>query len=102
MNITISGRHLTITPAIRQYAEEKVGKLPKYYDLINGIEVILDGSEARQKRAELVINAEHKNMFVAHHDGDDLYGCIDQVVHKMQLQLTAHKERFRNRKHTGQ
>ena len=102
VNITISGRHLEITAAIRQYAEEKVGKLPKYYDLIQGIEVILDGSEAKRKRAELVINAEHKNMFVAHQDGEDLYGCIDSVVHKMQLQLTAHKERFRNRKHTGQ
>ena len=102
MQITISGRHLEITQAIRQYAEEKAGKLPKFYDLIQGIEVILDGSEAKQKRAEIVVNAEHKNMFVAHHEGEDLYGCIDQALHKVQQQITSHKERFRNRKHSAE
>ncbi len=99
MDITISGRHLEITPAIRQYAEEKAAKLPKYYDLIQTIDVILDGHEAKQKRAEVVVVAEHKNRFVAHHEGEDLYGCIDQALHKVQLQITSHKERYRNRKH---
>ena len=101
MEMTISGRHLEITPAIRQYAEEKASRLPKFYDLIQAIEVILDGAEGKQKRAEIVVNAEHKNTFVGHHEGEDLYGCIDQAVHKVQVQLTAHKERFRNRKHNG-
>ena len=44
MIITISGRHMDITPAIRQHAEEKANKLTKFYDLILEIEVILDGS----------------------------------------------------------
>ena len=55
----------------------------------------------KQKRVEMVVNAEHKNTFVASSDGADLYGCIDQVVHKLERQLTDHKERFRNRKHTA-
>ncbi len=100
MDITISGRHMEITVAIREYTEEKANRLPKFYDLIRAIEVILDGAEAKKKRAEVVVNAEHKNRFVAHHEGEDLYGCIDQAMHKVQQQLTAHKERFRNRKHT--
>ena len=99
MDLTISGRHLDITPAIRQYAEDKASKLPKYYDLIQKVDVILDGQEAKAKRAEFVVIAEHKNRFVAHHEGEDLYGCIDQALHKVQQQITAHKERFRNRKH---
>jgi putative sigma-54 modulation protein len=101
VDITISGRHLEITQAIRQYAEEKAAKLPKFYDLVQTIEMILDGHEARLKRAEVVVVAEHKNRFVAHHEGEDLYGCIDQAIHKIQTQLTTHKERFRNRKHTA-
>jgi putative sigma-54 modulation protein len=99
VEITITGRHLEITPAIRQYAEEKAARLQKYYDEILTVEVILDGHESKQKRAEIVINASHNNTFVSHHEGEDLYGCVDQAVHKAQLQLTAHKERFRNRKH---
>ncbi len=101
MDIKISGRHLEITPAIRQYAEDKANRLPKYYDLIEVIEMILEVADGRVKRAEVVVIAEHRNRFVAEHQGDDLYGCIDQAVHKLQTQLTAHKERFRNRKHTS-
>ena len=100
MEITISGRHLEITSAIREYAEEKAGRLPKFYDLIHDVDIILDGSvDGGHKRAEIVALAEHKNRFVAHHEGADLYGCIDQAIHKLQTQLTAHKERHRNRKH---
>ena len=102
MVITISGRHLDITPAIRQHAEEKANKLPKFYDLIQEIEVILDFvRKPKMKRAEVVVTAEHNNRFVASHDGEDLYGCIDQAVHKVQTQITAHKDKFRNRKHSG-
>ena len=101
MDITISGRHLEVTEAIRKYAEDKAAKLPKFYDLIQGIELILDGGESKNKRAEVIVVAEHKNRFVATHEGEDLYGCIDQAIHKAQTQLTAHKERFRNRKHTA-
>ena len=101
MIITLSGRHLEITPAIRQYAEEKARKLTKYYDLIKEIEVILDGKNAAGKSAEFVISAEHRNMFVGHCDGEDLYACIDKVTDKMERQLTDHKERHRNRKHSA-
>jgi putative sigma-54 modulation protein len=99
VEINILGRHLVITDAIRQYAQEKVSKLPKFYDLIQAVEVIVETVQAKQMRAEIVVVAEHKNKFVATHEGEDLYGCIDMAMHKMQTQLTAHKERFRNRKH---
>ena len=100
MQINISGRHLEITAAIRTYAEDKASKLQKYYDLIQNVDIVLDGSgEGRLKRAEVVAIADHNNRFVAHHEGEDLYGCIDQAAHKVQTQLTAHKDKHRNRKH---
>ena len=100
MNITISGRHLEVTPAMHSHAQEKAGKLPKYYDAIQEIEIILDGTNGKSRKVEMIVHAEHKNMFVATAEGEDLYGCIDQVSHNLQRQLTDHKERFRNRKHT--
>jgi putative sigma-54 modulation protein len=100
VDIKISGRHLEVTEAIRQYAQEKASKLPKFYDLIQAVELVLEVVQAKQMRAEVVVIAEHKNKFVATHEGEDLYGCIDQALHKIQMQLTAHKERFRNRKHS--
>jgi putative sigma-54 modulation protein len=90
---------LEITSAIRKYAEEKAGKLTKFYDLIKEIEVVLDGKDSKSKSVEFIVSAEHRNMFVASCTGEDLYGCIDQVAHKLERQLTAHKEKHRNRKH---
>jgi putative sigma-54 modulation protein len=101
VDIKISGRHMEITEAIRRYAEEKASKLPKFYDLIQAVEMILEVVQPKQMRAEVVVVAEHKNKFVAAQEGEDLYGCIDLALHKMQMQLTSHKERFRNRKHTA-
>jgi len=69
VDITISGRHLEITQSIRQYTEEKASKLPKFYDLVQAIEVILDAGQTKQMRAEVVVVAEHKNKFVAAHEG---------------------------------
>lgn len=102
MNITISGRHFDITPAIRTHAEEKANKLSKYYDLIKDIEIILDAGQDKMMHVEFIVNAEHNNQFIGKASGEDLYGCIDQVTHKLERQLTDHKERFRNRKHTTQ
>lgn len=99
MIITVTGRHLDITAPIKQHAQEKAQKLLKFYDLIKEIEVILDGSADHQKRVEIIVSAEHRNMFVGSCDGADLYACIDQAAHKLERQLTDHKERFRNRKH---
>ena len=47
----------------------------------------------------MIVNAEHKNMFIAHHDEGDAYACIDACVDKLERQLTEHKKKHRNRKH---
>ncbi len=99
MIITVTGRHLDVTATIKEHAQEKVQKLLKHYDLIKEIEVILDGNADKQKGVEILVSAEHRNMFVGTCVGEDLYACIDQAVHKLERQLTDHKERFRNRKH---
>lgn len=98
MIVTISGRHMEVTEALKNYAEQKAGKLVKYYDLIQEIEVVLD-AQKDATRVEMIVNAEHNGMFVAHHDQGDAYACIDGCVDKLERQLTDHKERHRNRKH---
>ena len=92
---------MDITPAIRAHVEEKVSKLPKFYDLIQEIEVICEAADP-VKKVEVIVTAEHRNKFVASSESEDLYGCIDLAVHKVERQLTDHKERFRNRKHPAQ
>ena len=52
-------------------------------------------------RVEMIVNAEHNGMFVAHHDQGDAYACIDGCVDKLERQLSEHKKKVRNRKHPG-
>jgi putative sigma-54 modulation protein len=97
---TVSSRHMDVTPPLKTYAEQKSDKLHKYYDRIQEIEVILD-SHKDGVRVEMIVNAEHKKQFIAHHDDGDAYACIDSCVDKLERQLSDHKKKVRNRKHPG-
>ncbi len=101
MNITVIGRHMDVTPPLKAYAEQKASKLNKYYDLIQEIEVILN-ADKDDTNVEMIVNAEHKNTFIAHQNGGDAYAAIDGCVHKLERQLTEHKQKFRNRKHIAE
>lgn len=92
---------MDVTPALKSFAEQKVSKLTKYYDRIQEIEVVLDaGKETKnQLHVEILVNGEHKSMFIAHHDDDDAYVAIDACVDKLERQLSEHKKKIRNRKH---
>ena len=98
MIVTISARHMEVTDPLRKYAEQKAGKLLKYYDRIQEIEVVFDAGKDSVK-VEMIVNAEHRNMFIAHHDQGDAYACIDGCMHKLERQLSEHKDTYRNRKH---
>ena len=98
MIVTVASRHMEVTPALKTFAETKANKLLKYYDRIQEIEVILDAGKDRTS-VEIIVNAEHKNMFIAHHHDGDAYACIDGCVDKLERQLTEHKKKHRNRKH---
>jgi len=98
---TISGKHIEITEALRMHAEEKTSKLPKYYNSINQIEVIIDGNQGGNTSVEIIARAEHSKVFVSTETGEDAYRCIDMAVHKLERQLRRAKSKERDNKHTG-
>jgi putative sigma-54 modulation protein len=89
---------MDVSPALRAYAEQKADKLNKYYDRIQEIEVVFDTGKDSMS-VEFIVNAEHKNMFVARHEDGDAYACIDACFDKLERQLSEHKKKIRNRKH---
>jgi putative sigma-54 modulation protein len=101
LQFTITGKHIDITDAIRTHAEGRTVKLPRYYNSINQVEVIVDGSEHGQISVEVIARGEHSNLFVATESGKDAYQCIDLAVHKLERQLTKKKSKERDNKHTG-
>ena len=98
MIVTITGRHMDVTEALKTYAEQKVNKLTRYYDLIQEIEVIFDAGKDHTS-VEVIVNAEHNGVFLAHHNQGDAYSSLDACVEKLERQLSDHKKMHRNRKH---
>ena len=99
MNVVVSCRHMDLTPALKAHAEEKAGKLTKYFDRIQEIEVIISPIKG-EIGVEIIVNAEHKKEFIGHHHHVDGYTCINECVDKLERQVSEHKKSIRNRKHT--
>jgi putative sigma-54 modulation protein len=100
LQISFSGRHVEVSNDVKAYAEKKMAKMPRYYDRIRAIDVVLD-HESDNFSVEVIISADG-NPFVAREVGPDTFALIDAVADKLERQLVKHKERFRNRKHLGQ
>ena len=100
MLFTISGKHIEITEALKEHAEQKTSKLPKYYNSINQIDVIIDGNQAGNIQVEIIARAEHSKTFIVTQTGEDAYSCIDLAVPKLERQLRRKKTRERNHKHS--
>jgi putative sigma-54 modulation protein len=96
--VLVSSRHMDVTPPLKAYAENKASKLTRYFDRINEIEVIFDMAK-QTMRAEMIVHADRRGMFVASFDHDDAYACVDGCMDKLERQLSEHKKKFRNRKH---
>ena len=98
MQISIIGRHTDLPEELKQYINKKVQKLPRFYNRITSIEVIVDG-DSRDSKVELIVKATRHQPLVAHESGNDRYASVDLAVDKMERQLRRHKERLRNHKH---
>ncbi|MEX2218556.1 MAG: ribosome-associated translation inhibitor RaiA [Phycisphaerales bacterium] len=98
MRIDVVGRNLEVTDAIREHAEAKAAKLPRYFDGVQQITLRLSRQDHQHTGAfdvELVVDVQKHADFVAHATGEDLYAAIDQAVQKSTRQLTDFKEKLK-------
>ncbi|NLX06929.1 MAG: ribosome-associated translation inhibitor RaiA [Phycisphaerae bacterium] len=98
MQVSIVGRHMDVPESFKEYAETKLAKLPRVFDRVMMIEVILEG-QASQKSVEILVSAAGHSDFVAREEGDDVFACFDLCHDKIDHQLRRYKEKIRNRKH---
>ncbi len=100
MQIVVTGRHVDVSDEVRSYAQDKAGKLHRFYDRIQAIEVVLD-HESEQFTTEILVRVDRHDTFVAKESGPDTFALIDLVVDKLERQLTRYKEKRRSHKHDG-
>lgn len=96
MQVSISGHHIEITKALRDYVNNKIDRLERHFEHITNIHVILSVEKHMQK-AESTIHAGGAEIF-AEAESDDLYNAIDQLADKLDRQLIKKKEKTKNYK----
>jgi len=97
MNINLTGRHLEITPAIREHVTAKLGKIKRHFDNLIDINVILSVDKLKQK-AEATVHMSGKTVF-AETDDTNLYVAIDNLVDLLDRQIIKHKDKNSARRH---
>jgi len=97
MNLDITGRHIEITPALKEFTEDKLRKLEKLLDGPLEVHVVL-GIEKHRHTAEIQVKSRTAILSGTQETGD-LYASIGEVIDKLERQALKHKEKMRGHKH---
>jgi len=99
MNLTVTGHHVEITPAIRDYVTQKLGRINRHFDELIDVSVTLSVEKLRHK-AEANVHLRGKDIFVETEDAD-MYAAIDSLVDKLDRQILRHKEKRSDGRRNG-
>jgi putative sigma-54 modulation protein len=104
MNLTISGHHLEVTPALREYVLTKLDRVTRHFDQVVDVNVLLTVEKQKEKekrqRAEVTLHTKGKDIFVETAD-EDLYAAIDQLMDKLDRQVVRHKDKLQDHHHAS-
>lgn len=93
MQITVSGHHIDVTPALRDYVTTKLSKLQRHFDNITNSAVTLTVEKLVHK-AEATVHVAGADLF-ALSESSDMYAAIDALTDKLDRQLIKHKEKIK-------
>lgn len=104
MNLTISGHHLDVSPALKDYTTTKLNRVMRHFDQVVDITVLLSSEKLREKerrkKAEVTLHVKGKEIFIEQ-CGEDLYAAIDQLIDKLDRQVCRHKDKVQDHHHAA-
>lgn len=98
-NITITGRHLVVTDAMKDYVIEKISKIEKFSNRIIDVVVTME-VQKHEQRVDIVLKFNHikiKSQAVS----ENMYTSIDKAVHKIETQLLKYKNKLQDHQTKG-
>ena len=97
MNLSLSGHHLDVTPALRKYVQGKLARVTRHFDHVIDAHVVLSVDKLKQK-AEVTLHVRGKDIHCACEESD-LYAAIDLVVDKLDRQVLKYKGKREGKAH---
>lgn len=94
MNIDLTGHHVEVTPALRNYVNSKFERVERHFDKLSKAHVILTVEKLSQK-AEATINMAGGPIF-AESDDSNMYAAIDSLTDKLDRIVKKRREKVTN------
>jgi putative sigma-54 modulation protein len=101
MNLSITGKQLELTDALKSYVETAKDSLTKYNLDIISTRCVLSADEKSGKKGfsvEFTINLAHMNTVVIKQKDKDLYAAIDLAIERAKKVLRRHHDKITNHK----
>lgn len=99
MNFSLTGHHLEVTPAIREYVMNKMERVKRHFDNVIDLKVTVS-VEKLVHTAEVNLHTRGKDIHVAASDAN-LYAAIDALSDKLDRQVIKHKEKHQDHSQDG-
>jgi putative sigma-54 modulation protein len=99
MNLNLTGHHLAITSAIRDYVVVKLDRVTRHFDHVIDVTVVLSVEKLRHK-VEVNLHTRGKDIHVEAVE-PDMYAAIDALADKLDRQVLKHKEKLALHRHDG-
>jgi putative sigma-54 modulation protein len=90
--VTVKGRHVEVTEAMKDYAIEKVQKVDRFTDKVIEATVTMDIVKV-QHTVSMVLKAGHTKIAVSAHS-DNMYASVDKAADRLQAKLRKYKDRL--------
>ena len=94
MNLHLTGHHLDITTAIREYVNTKLVRINRHFDHVIDVSVVLTVDKNSHK-AEATVHVRGKDMHAECIDAD-MYAAIDGLADRLDRQLLKYKEQIKD------
>jgi len=104
MKIRIKGNNIKINDSLKEYIDDKIGRLTKYYDRLQSAEVELlrqDNRAAEESQKVEVTLMANGTVFRCEESSISMYASIDIVSEKLVRQLKRFKEKISDKKKRG-
>jgi putative sigma-54 modulation protein len=92
MQLSVTGHHVEITPALRSYVEKKLGRIVRHFDQVIDTHCVLT-VEKLQHKAEATLHVRGESIHALAVEAD-MYASIDALTDKLERRVRKHKEKL--------
>jgi putative sigma-54 modulation protein len=92
MQLTLTGHHVDVTPALRGYVEKKMERVVRHFDQVIDVRCVLT-VEKLEHKAEATLGVSGAVIHADAIDGD-MYAAIDALADKLDRRMRKHKEKL--------